>query len=340
MSNKTQGIINHIAFVLDASDSMHQHAKSLVEVADNEIKRLAAKSKDMDQETRVSVWTFDTNVQCLIWDKDVLRVPSIRDSYRPKGMTALIDATIQSISDFGLITTKYGDHSFLIYVLTDGEENASRQSADALTQKIDRLGDEWTIATFVPHIIAKKAAMGAGFPRDNVSIWDTTSAFGVEEAGRTMSAATDNYMTLRASGQRGTKNLFTAGASVSKAAMSASGMTPLAPDAYMLLPVIDKDSVIRPFIEERGHTYVVGRAYYPLTKREVLQTQKAIAILEKKTNKVYIGAQARQLLGLPDENVKIEPGFNRDYVIYVQSTSVNRKLIPGTSLLWLTRAIN
>jgi hypothetical protein len=30
---------------------------------------------------------------------------------------------------------------------------------------------------------------------------------------------------------------------------------------------------------------------------------------------------------------QVKPDFNPDYEVYVQSTSVNRKLVPGTSLL-------
>jgi len=48
---------------------------------------------------------------------------------------------------------------------------------------------------------------------------------------------------------------------------------------------------------------------------------------------VYMGDAARQMLGLPSMHVKVGPGDHPDYTIFVQSTSMNRKLIQGTSLL-------
>lgn len=41
------------------------------------------------------------------------------------------------------------------------------------------------------------------------------------------------------------------------------------------------------------------------------------------------------MLGLPDFEVKVNPASYGQYDIFVQSTSVNRKLIKGTKLLVL-----
>jgi hypothetical protein len=39
------------------------------------------------------------------------------------------------------------------------------------------------------------------------------------------------------------------------------------------------------------------------------------------------------MVGLPNYKVRVRPDFNPDYKVFVQSTSVNRKLVPGTKLL-------
>lgn len=84
----------------------------------------------MDQETRVTVFQFDDVVECLVYDKDVLRLPSLRNIYGPaRANTALIDATIKAVNELKETPERYGDHAFLCYVLTDGQENASRASA-------------------------------------------------------------------------------------------------------------------------------------------------------------------------------------------------------------------
>jgi hypothetical protein len=50
---------------------------------------------------------------------------------------------------------------------------------------------------------------------------------------------------------------------------------------------------------------------------------------------VYSGRDARQIVGLPDMNVRVSPSHNPDFDIFVQSTSLNRKLIAGTKYLYL-----
>jgi outer membrane lipoprotein-sorting protein len=78
MSGTTiSNIINHIVLVLDASSSMGPFANELVKVADKQIAYLAQRSKELDQETRITVYTFATkdyygspDIRCLIYDKD------------------------------------------------------------------------------------------------------------------------------------------------------------------------------------------------------------------------------------------------------------------------------
>jgi hypothetical protein len=65
---------------------------------------------------------------------------------------------------------------------------------------------------------------------------------------------------------------------------------------------------------------------------------KQIIIRDKKTGAVYSGAEARNLLGLPHNgNVKIIPGNHGAYDVFVQSTSVNRKLPVGTQVIYWSK---
>ena len=332
----TQTYINHIALVLDASSSMSHQAAHLITVADAQIAHLAARSKELDQETRVSVYTFANDAGCVIYDKDVLRLPSIRDHYQTGGMTALIDATMKSIDDLGQTAQLYGDHAFLIYVLTDGEENHSRRRAVDLARQLGSLPENWTVAALVPDASGKHEAKKAGFPADNIAVWDTSTSRGLTEAGDRIRTATDTFMTNRGAGVRGTRTLFSTGAdAVNAVAVAASGLTPLPMGTFHLVPV-PQEAPIREFVEGCGLTYVLGNAYYQLSKTESIQPQKLVAIVEKGTNRVYIGRAARDIVGLPDMEVRVKPEFNAGYTIFIQSTSVNRRLVPGTKLLVLS----
>jgi hypothetical protein len=329
-------LVNHVAFILDGSGSMGGLRNELIKMVDAEIAYQAQRSKELGQETRITVYVFGDETQCIIHDCDVLRLPSIGEHYQIRGMTALIDATLQGLDDLAHIWEGYCDHAFLIYVLTDGMENRSHKSSLALVNRLEGLPENWTVAALVPDQRAVFEAKRFGFPGQNVSVWDATSARGVQEAvGVTMRQATEGFMTGRASGIRSSKNLFATGAeAVNDATIRAAGLAPLAQNAYFLIPV-PEDAPIREFVQNCGHTYRIGRAFYQLSKTETIQGQKAVAVLKKKTNEVFTGPGARDLIGLGHENRRAKPDFNPEYEIFVQSTSVNRKLITGTRLLLL-----
>ena len=333
----TQNYINHVALVLDASGSMGKHKVQLIKVADDQIKYLARRSKELDQETRVTVYMFADKVTCLIYDKDVLRLPSIADLYTVGGNTALIDATLLSQEDLKLISEKYGDHSFLTFVLTDGEENRSFCEPQLLAALLNNLPENHTVAALVPNQRAKFEAKRFGFPADNIAIWDATSDEGTTEAGVTIRRAVDSYMVARSTGVRGTRTLFSTGKdAVNEQTVAATGLTPLSKSQFQLIPV-PKDAVIKDFVEATGRTYVTGRAFYQLMKPEAIQANKVLAVVENKTAKVFVGDGVRALVGLPDMEVRVRPGHNADYTIFVQSQAINRKLIAGTKLLLLTK---
>jgi len=344
---QAQNIANHVAVVVDASSSMEKLRRKTVEVTDRLIADMATRSTNYNQETRVSIWVFSGRgtVRCLIWDMDVLRLPSIDKLYNPDGMTALIDATLKSIDDLSTVSQIYGNHAFLMYVVTDGQENDSFiREPQILANRIKGLPNNWTVAALVPNIAGVVAAKDFGFPAGNIQTWDATSEAGLEQAHQTMVSSLDSYMTARATGMRSTSNLFDmSAAAVNKDTIAAAGLAPLDPREYLLVPVIfrnpfqDGDDRIDSFTESMGHQYVTGRGFYQLTLAPVkVQVQKDIAIVEKKSGKVYVGKNARALLGLPDMTVTLRAGQNPDYDIFIQSTSLNRKLLLGSRYLYLT----
>ena len=328
--------INHVVLVLDASLSMRPHIQELIRVADGQVKYLARRSQELDQETRVSIYSFNNDVECLIYDKDVLRLPSIASLYNVSGATALLDATAKSLDDLDKTATLYGDHAFLAFVLTDGQENRSRYTSPAaLKSKLNNLPINWTVACLVPDQRSVFEAKGFGFPADNIAVWDKDSAAGVAEVGETIRRATDNFMEARTKGIRGTRSLFSTGLDAVNAQTVHDNLVPLDHRAYDLIPV-HYDSAIKEYIQSRGLHYSIGKGFYQLTKREEIQPQKQIAIREKRTGSVYWGDAARDLLGLPrDVSVKVKPDINPEYDVFVQSTSVNRKLIEDTDVLVL-----
>lgn len=81
-----------------------------------------------------------------------------------------------------------------------------------------------------------------------------------------------------------------------------------------------------------------GAAFYQLTKTEPeVQDHKRIIIRDKTTNAIYEGAAARQMLGLPTYGtIRLAPKdlSSSNFDMYIQSTSVNRKMTVGTNVVY------
>jgi hypothetical protein len=304
----------------------------VVKVFDSQIKHLAQRSKELDQETRVTVYFFNDKVSCNIYDKDVLRLPSLKSHYSPNGNTALIDGTLQALNDLEETPQKYGDHAFLVYVITDGEENASNQSPNILSNKINKSKDNWTVAVLVPTQSSVFEAKKFGFPANNIQVWDTTSV-GIEKVGEKLKKATDNFMTARSKGIKSTKNIFNLDVSALNETTVTNNLTELDVAQYDLYSV-NSNCVIKPFIESwTKKQYRKGSAYYQLSKPETVQAFKQICIQNKLNGKIYYGSKVRDMLKLPTVDVKISPVDHHEYDIFIQNTAPNRNLVQGTKLL-------
>lgn len=362
MNGLKQRKINHVAFVIDESGSMNTLRSEVVKVFDGQVAWLAQLSKDTDQETRVSLYTLSgSGVTCVLYDQDVLRLPSLAGHYHPNGGTPLVAAVVKSIEDLKKTPELYGDHGFLVFALTDGDENTSqvptgyRSKSDWLQAVLRGLGDNWTIGCLVPDFRARMLAESFGFAKGNIAIWDTSSAQGLSDAGEEIKQATSSYFTQRAAGVRGTQTLFAN--KVTTAQVQASGMKPVDPSKFTIIPValastsalqfvIPKKSVtkanpngikhveIQPFVQETGRTYVTGQAFYELVKSEKFEANKKVALIHRKTKQVYTGDEAKALIGLTGTSTRIRPQAETgDYDIFIQSTSLNRHLPVGSRVL-------
>lgn len=347
--------IHHIWYLLDESGSMRPHLLTLPKVMDAQIASLAEDSRNHPgEETRVSVFGFSStgsqypDYECMLYDMDVLHVPSVQGMYRICNGTALCDAMVRLIGDLRMVPEKYGEHFHLLYLVSDGEElHSSSQSRLALPGLIAGLPENITIAAFTPSVTAKHYLMRYGFPPGNIEIWDPSKREAPAEVGRTMSTATSTYMsTTRSGAATRTTELFSAAAP--KAADLKRNLIPLTPGSYDFIPVTGGDLAkiangrLDQFMELRtGRPYVPdGRTYYEFDKRETVQDYKKIlvAIYDKDTNTetVYSGPQVRSMLGLPETGTaRVRPGpwERKGYKVFILSTSNNRKLAPGTRVL-------
>lgn len=320
-----QNYINHISLIVDKSSSMQ--GQPVVKVFDAELEHLKQRSIELNQETRISIYLFADRTECLTFDMDVMRFKSLEGYYKPYGNTALLDAVLKSTEDNQKLPDLYGDNAFLQYVITDGQENSSKYGAmQKLQNTLSALPNNWTTACLVPDSRGVHEAKKFGFDADSIAVWDTAGKNALEKVGKQFSAVVDNYMDMRSKGIRGTKSLFT----IDTSNLNPSTLTAVPKTAYQIVPV-EREGYIREYLEwKMGQKYKIGSAYYQPTKKVEIQDHKQILVQNIHTGQVYYGSNIRQLLGLPASTADVEPGSHKSWRIFVQSTSVNRKLFPGT----------
>lgn len=109
-------------------------------------------------------------------------------------------------------------------------------------------------------------------------------------------------------------------------------LTAVDPYRFQLLTV-PHSQAIKTFVQSNGARFQVGKGFYELTKREEVQEQKEVVLMDA-DGRMYSGEKARELIGLPyGMRGNVYPQ-NIGYTVFIQSTSNNRKLVGGTRFLY------
>ena len=161
MKNKHQV---HNLVILDESGSMDS-IKSLIINGFNELVQTVKGIEEQfpDQEHLISMVSFNAlNNKILHFIDPVNKLDAINDStYNPASMTPLFDAMGFSISKLKQYLEGKDNYSVLVTILTDGEENASKEyTGPAIKNLVDELKQQnWTF-TYIgaDHDVEKMAA--------------------------------------------------------------------------------------------------------------------------------------------------------------------------------------
>ena len=309
-------MLTYIAIIRDHSASMAGIAKGAMDDYNLTIQGI----KDSQREGDL---TFITVVECGVGHLAENRfaeigvlVENVRPitSYSTSGSgTPLLDAVGNAI-------TNYENRSKFFNTRTISEQIRSRQATD-----------RWTFVFRGPKG-STKTFRDLGVAEGNIMEWEQTTA----DLARSTVVTTQgisNYFVARSAGKTSSTAFF-ANINVPKEQVKAA-VADTTSNFYLLN--VDYDSRIDDLVTSKFGSYQVGRGFYQLTKLEkAVQDYKEIALLDKTTRKIYSGTgNVRSLLGLPTYgSVKLVPGDHKNYDIFIQSTSVNRKLIGGTKMLY------
>lgn len=338
----------YVGLVRDHSGSMSYLAVTAMKDYNTLIGEIKSASDQYDIDTIVSA------VECGRGDGGEVRVDFLNSSisrlkplktYVTDGsFTPLFDSVGEIIDALEKAPdAKDGNVSFLVMVVTDGQENRSTKwSGRTLGDRIVRLmqTDRWTFTFRVPYG-EKRHLAGLGIPAANILEWDGRTEQDMERSTRITASSVSNYFGSVSRGLRSTNSFYADAANVSKLAVKSS-MTNIS-NEVRIWPVTQADSFrnpkieIAPFVEAKTFSpYVRGTAFYELVKTEkAVQASKLIIIRSRKDGAVYAGQSARDLLNLPTQGtIKLSPGDHGDWEIFIQSTSSNRHLPVGSKVLY------
>lgn len=333
-----------IALVRDHSGSMNRISSGAARDYNATITAIKAAAHATAQPTYVSVcelgYEGSTDVRTIISHQPVDALTPL-DRYDARGGTPLWDAVAHAIRQ--LKTHPLASDpttAFCVMVTTDGrDEHSKRETERSIQALMDDLNgtDKWTFVFRVPRDEVNRL-IRMGLPEGNLLPWDQSSASVTATQNATTAAFTE-YFSGRAKGMTSTKRFFADLSQVSVKDVRQALDDVRSEITFLPVGPSEHDKAIREFVEDRtGGKLLKGAAFYQLVStQDAVQAYKLIAIRNKTTSEVFAGPAARQFLKLPtDRSVKLTPTELGEWDVFIQSTSVNRKVVAGTEVLYWT----
>lgn len=227
--------------------------------------------------------------------------------------------------------------SVLTVITTDGQEMHSQKydplSLGAKIKEVTATG-RWTFVVRAPTSMGqhdRQNLLGMGIPADNIQTWDTTAA-GMAASTVATTRAMNTFYAQRKAGAKNSSSFYTDASKVDITALEDISKKV----SLYVVPSQDNGVEIRPFILRHRMEYLKGSAFYQLTKTESkVSHTKQILVRDRASGKIFHGPQARQMIGLPnDRNARLHPGDHKNFDLFIQSESVNRKLVGGTGVVY------
>lgn len=336
MQNKPQQK-TYVIFLNDESGSMHMLTGAALKDYNANVGGVKDSATKYEQDTIVSMFSFgggEVRRNIVNSNPHVLKpLTTWRASGGTPGRKAIKEAIdlFKSMPDFNNPNV-----AFAVFTTTDGAFDGdfygTGPTVAELAREIEALNrtGRWTFVFRVPNGGSRNLD-GLGIPHGNIQEWETTEA-GMAESTAKTAKAFDTFFATRATGQTSSTVFY-----ASAAAVDTSALVDITKDVSLYVVDAHQNGMeIRDFILRHRMEYLKGSAFYQLTKTEArVQPEKIIAVRNRTTGKIYAGKEARLMLGLPtDKNVRLHPGDHGNYDLFIQSSSVNRKLVGGTGVIY------
>lgn len=335
--------VTHVAILLDKSASMSDHRHGAIRAFNDLLQPIQERANEQD--IGLTFFQFGSRrPQVFVENKANSVSPITLNDYYPTDGGTDLYGTIGGIIHHFKARPDANDpnSSFLVIVVTDGEDNEKTYSSFQVRNWIQecQATERWTFVISCPNRFVSNIVNTLGVPEGNVQGWDTTSRFGMETVRTAQTAGLQRYIATRATGQRSTKTFFEVNVGRQGIRQVTKDLVPESPTRFKRLKV-NKAGSVKDFIEGKGLKFELGRTFYALSKPETIQHHKEI-ILQRRDNpsKMYGGHQVRDKLNIPHgQDGRVVPGNLGEWIVWVQSTSPNRKLLAGMEVLYDTNPV-
>ncbi len=190
-----------IGIVLDKSSSMGRISKQAVDWYNENVTMFQDKA-EKGEDIEVSCWTFNHDVF-----EHFVNVPAkdaqlaTDESFRPSGSTAMRDAIGHAINE--LKRTDDGECTYLMIVISDGQENVSREfTVEALKEMVEECNKtkRWTFTylgcdqSYLDEVVRQTS-----IPKTNMASWKQDAGSVTRARGATRGMV-GNYLACKAQG--------------------------------------------------------------------------------------------------------------------------------------------
>ena len=238
MTNKEK---TYVAFILDKSGSMMEVKSQTIKGFNEHVEQIKEDSKDTEIFT--SLVTFNGEVYESFWNQPADSLVAITNKdYKPSGSTALNDAigyTLRKLAD----TTDVNDenNSYLIFILSDGDENASHKISQAeVKELIDSYSknESWTFTYLgCDASYLEKVSRNLNIPISNMAVY-TANAAGTKKVFEHSKEKFGDFLRSRKAGVKSLKACYYSNDALSLADFSVDQSV----DNTMKSQVVDNNS--------------------------------------------------------------------------------------------------
>jgi uncharacterized protein YegL len=176
-----------IALILDRSGSMAGRVNDVI----GGVNAFIESQKSIPGEATLAMVRFDQEYEEFRPALPLAQVMSLQPhEYSPRGSTALLDAVGRAIHSLDAALARYRAGRAIVVVVTDGEENASREFTKERVQALikEREARGWTFIYLGAHANAFHEAATFGFSANNTAQYANTTT-GTAAAYSTLSAS-------------------------------------------------------------------------------------------------------------------------------------------------------